>query len=309
MARRRVVVTGLGVISPVGIGVAETWQNIVAGKSGIGRITRFDPSAFACQVAGEVKVDGSTVIFRPAARLEFNTAYAVTLAAGVRSYREMNRTAMALLDRERRSATLKADDVLLAFKVRPAAAAGPDPGKVFAELMRPYRGLNDYTVKIHVKVDIPDIRVRDFSATLYFKKPDKFHVETRRFAPIPRNLGVFNDSSEPVAIAVEIVVMEFVAEEFQDHLGFRDRTQPVHAASCNTGCGRARLTSSATNPTNNPTAVTIKPSRGFSSQLGRVIKGGRSNRINKSISVSKNFSTPSVANVCALLRFSISPIK
>jgi len=54
LARRRVVVTGLGVISPVGIGVAETWQNIVAGKSGIGRITRFDPSAFACQVAGEV---------------------------------------------------------------------------------------------------------------------------------------------------------------------------------------------------------------------------------------------------------------
>jgi 3-oxoacyl-[acyl-carrier-protein] synthase II len=54
LARRRVVVTGLGVISPVGIGVAETWQNILAGKSGIGRITRFDPSAFACQVAGEV---------------------------------------------------------------------------------------------------------------------------------------------------------------------------------------------------------------------------------------------------------------
>ncbi len=46
--------TGLGAITPVGIGVAETWQNIVAGKSGIGRITRFDPSAFACQVAGEV---------------------------------------------------------------------------------------------------------------------------------------------------------------------------------------------------------------------------------------------------------------
>ena len=54
MARRRVVVTGLGAITPVGVGVAETWQNIVAGKSGIGRITRFDPSAFACQVAGEV---------------------------------------------------------------------------------------------------------------------------------------------------------------------------------------------------------------------------------------------------------------
>ena len=49
------VVTGLGAITPVGTGVAETWQNIVAGKSGIGRITRFDPSPFACQVAGEVK--------------------------------------------------------------------------------------------------------------------------------------------------------------------------------------------------------------------------------------------------------------
>jgi len=47
-------VTGLGAITPVGVGVAETWQNIVAGKSGIGRITRFDASAFACQVAGEV---------------------------------------------------------------------------------------------------------------------------------------------------------------------------------------------------------------------------------------------------------------
>ena len=46
--------TGLGAITPVGVGVAETWQNIVAGKSGIGRITRFDASAFACQVAGEV---------------------------------------------------------------------------------------------------------------------------------------------------------------------------------------------------------------------------------------------------------------
>jgi len=44
----------MGAVTPVGIGVAETWQNIVAGKSGIGRITRFDPSAFACQVAGEV---------------------------------------------------------------------------------------------------------------------------------------------------------------------------------------------------------------------------------------------------------------
>ena len=55
MAKRRVVITGLGIVSPVGIGVTQAWQNIVAGKSGIGRITHFDPSLFACQIAGEVK--------------------------------------------------------------------------------------------------------------------------------------------------------------------------------------------------------------------------------------------------------------
>jgi len=55
LAKRRVVITGLGAVSPVGIGVGETWTNIVAGKSGITRITRFDASAFASQVAGEVK--------------------------------------------------------------------------------------------------------------------------------------------------------------------------------------------------------------------------------------------------------------
>ena len=55
MARRRVVVTGLGIVAPVGIGLAQSWGNIVAGKSGIGRITRFDASAFSSQIAGEVK--------------------------------------------------------------------------------------------------------------------------------------------------------------------------------------------------------------------------------------------------------------
>ncbi len=55
MSRRRVVVTGLGIISPVGIGVDEAWRNILAGRSGITRITRFDVSAFPSQIAGEVK--------------------------------------------------------------------------------------------------------------------------------------------------------------------------------------------------------------------------------------------------------------
>jgi 3-oxoacyl-[acyl-carrier-protein] synthase II len=53
--RRRVVVTGLGLVSPVGNSVAEGWANLVAGRTGIGPITRFDASAMACRFAGEVK--------------------------------------------------------------------------------------------------------------------------------------------------------------------------------------------------------------------------------------------------------------
>ena len=55
MKKRRVVVTGLGIVSPVGIGVEEAWMNLTAGKSGITRITRFDASSFSSQIAGEVK--------------------------------------------------------------------------------------------------------------------------------------------------------------------------------------------------------------------------------------------------------------
>ncbi|HSG93744.1 MAG TPA: beta-ketoacyl-ACP synthase II [Methylotenera sp.] len=55
MSKRRVVVTGLGVVSPVGIGVKTAWDNLIAGKSGIAQITKFDASAFASTIAGEVK--------------------------------------------------------------------------------------------------------------------------------------------------------------------------------------------------------------------------------------------------------------
>ncbi|MDZ4142256.1 MAG: beta-ketoacyl-ACP synthase II [Methylotenera sp.] len=55
MSKRRVVVTGLGVVSPVGIGVKATWDNILAGKSGISQITKYDTSAFSTTIAGEVK--------------------------------------------------------------------------------------------------------------------------------------------------------------------------------------------------------------------------------------------------------------
>ena len=52
---RRIVVTGLGLVSAVGIGTEETWKAILAGQSGIGPITRFDTTDFACQIAAEVK--------------------------------------------------------------------------------------------------------------------------------------------------------------------------------------------------------------------------------------------------------------
>ncbi|MEP7208979.1 MAG: beta-ketoacyl-ACP synthase II [Casimicrobiaceae bacterium] len=55
MSRRRVVVTGLGIVAPVGIGVAAAWESIVAGRSGIGPITQFDASGFPSRIAGEVK--------------------------------------------------------------------------------------------------------------------------------------------------------------------------------------------------------------------------------------------------------------
>ena len=55
MTRRRVVITGLGIVSPVGNTVEQAWQNIIAGRSGIDRITRFDVSTFPVQIGGEVK--------------------------------------------------------------------------------------------------------------------------------------------------------------------------------------------------------------------------------------------------------------
>lgn len=55
MSRRRVVVTGLGCISPVGNTVSEAWANLLAGRSGIGLVTKFDASNMACKIAGEVK--------------------------------------------------------------------------------------------------------------------------------------------------------------------------------------------------------------------------------------------------------------
>lgn len=88
MSRRRVVVTGLGIISPVGNTVTEAWNNIIAGKSGIGRITRFDASNFAAQIAGEVKDFDVAQYLSPKDARRMDTFIHYGLAAGVQAIKD-----------------------------------------------------------------------------------------------------------------------------------------------------------------------------------------------------------------------------
>jgi len=88
LARRRVVVTGLGIVSPVGIGISEAWANIVASKSGITRITRFDVSAYTSQIAGEVK-GFDPVQYLPAKEVRrFDTFIHYGLAASIEALKD-----------------------------------------------------------------------------------------------------------------------------------------------------------------------------------------------------------------------------
>ena len=88
MSRRRVVITGLGIICPVGNSVSEAWSNILAGKSGITRITRFDASPFASQIAGEVKGFDVAQYLSPkeARRVDIFIHYG--LAAGIQALKD-----------------------------------------------------------------------------------------------------------------------------------------------------------------------------------------------------------------------------
>lgn len=62
---RRIVITGLGVVSPLGVGVEATWKKLIASESGLGRITRFDPADMTCQVAGQVPRGDAPEQFNP----------------------------------------------------------------------------------------------------------------------------------------------------------------------------------------------------------------------------------------------------
>ncbi len=100
MSQRRVVVTGLGQISPVGNNVADAWQNLLAGVSGIGRITRFDAGELGAQIAGEVKdfQIGDYISAKEARRMDTFIHYGVAAAlqavadAGLDDYPTLDKT-------------------------------------------------------------------------------------------------------------------------------------------------------------------------------------------------------------------------
>jgi len=86
--RRRVVVTGLGVISPVGNTVPEAWNNILAGKSGIARVTRFDPSRLSSQIAGEVKGFEVSQYLSPKEARRMDRFIHLGMAAGLQAWKD-----------------------------------------------------------------------------------------------------------------------------------------------------------------------------------------------------------------------------
>lgn len=103
MSKRRVVITGLGIISPVGNTVSDAWANVIAGRSGVTRITRFDASAFTSQIAGEVKDFDVTdyLSSKDARRMDVFIHYG--MAAGIQAVRDagIDKVAESGLDAER----------------------------------------------------------------------------------------------------------------------------------------------------------------------------------------------------------------
>ena len=101
MARRRVIITGLGLICPVGNSVEEGWQNIIAGVSGIAPVTRFDTSTFPVKFAGEVKNFDITqyISAKDARRMDKFIHYG--LAAGMQAVRDAGLDKEGAADPER----------------------------------------------------------------------------------------------------------------------------------------------------------------------------------------------------------------
>ncbi|OIP09226.1 MAG: beta-ketoacyl-[acyl-carrier-protein] synthase II [Betaproteobacteria bacterium CG2_30_68_42] len=88
MSHRKVVVTGIGIVSPVGNGVTQAWENILAGRSGIGPITRFDASAFPARIAGEVKGFDPTAYLSAKDARRMDSFIHFGIAAGIDAFRD-----------------------------------------------------------------------------------------------------------------------------------------------------------------------------------------------------------------------------
>jgi len=88
LQRRRVVVTGLGILCPIGNAVPEAWENALAGKSGIARVTRFDPSRLSSHIAGEVKGFDVTQYISAKEARRMDTFIHYGMAAGIQAWRD-----------------------------------------------------------------------------------------------------------------------------------------------------------------------------------------------------------------------------
>ena len=86
--KRRVVITGLGIVSPVGNDVETAWDNIIHGRSGIGRVTRFDASVLSSQIAGEVKDFQVTDYMGAKEAKQMDTFIHYGVAAGIQAWRD-----------------------------------------------------------------------------------------------------------------------------------------------------------------------------------------------------------------------------
>ena len=101
MNQRRVVITGLGQISPVGNNVETAWQNLLAGKSGIGKITKFDASELTCQIAGEVKDFDITQYLPPKDARRMDTFIHYGIAGALQAITDAKLDEFTELDKDR----------------------------------------------------------------------------------------------------------------------------------------------------------------------------------------------------------------
>jgi 3-oxoacyl-[acyl-carrier-protein] synthase II len=88
LSRRRVVITGLGIVCPIGNTVAEAWSSVLAAKSGVGRITHFDPGLLSSQIAGEVKNFDVAAYLSPKEARRMDRFIHLGIAAGVQALKD-----------------------------------------------------------------------------------------------------------------------------------------------------------------------------------------------------------------------------